>query len=71
MAATKADDIDVIVTNEGTIFLFEPRTEAAREWVREHVQLEGWQWFGPAFCVEHRFALDLAQGMTDDGLVVQ
>lgn len=62
---------DFRVRNEGSIFLFEPTNEAAKAWVKEHVQLEDWQWLGSAFCVEHRFAIDLAKAMVDDGLTVE
>lgn len=60
---------DVVVTNHGTIILFEPRTEAAREWIDEHVTGET-TWFAGALAVEPRFADDLAAGMLGDGLEV-
>ena len=62
---------DVLVSGGGTVYLFQPVTRAARAWVEEHVQLAGWQWLGPAFAVEHRYAQDLAAGMSGDGLVVR
>ena len=61
---------DIIVENHGSVFTFEPQSDTAREWVADNVQLEGWQWTGPAFTVDHRFAYDLAQGMLNDGLIV-
>ena len=60
---------DIIVRSEGTLFLFCPLSSAAREWIEEHVQSDA-QWFGPALVVEHRFALGLALGMKDAGLVL-
>ena len=30
-------EIDVTVQNEGTIFLFQPLTEVAKDWIAEHV----------------------------------
>ena len=62
---------DVMVENHGTVFLFAPLSDAAKEWVRENVVLEPYQWLGPAFSVEHRYARDLAAGMQSDGLVVE
>ena len=62
--------IDVQIENEGSIFMFRVLTDTAREWVKENVGLESWQWHGNAFAVEHRFAEDLAEGMQGDGLNV-
>ncbi len=61
---------DVHVGNHGSIFTFEPRSAAAREWIADNVQSESWQWIGGALSVDHRYAQDLAQGMLDAGLVV-
>jgi hypothetical protein len=62
---------DVLVHNEGTVFLFNPLTARAKEWIDNNVQSEPWQWFGTTLVVEHRFAWALAQGMKDEGLVLQ
>jgi hypothetical protein len=61
---------DVLVCNEGTVFLFCPLTSQGKEWIDEHVQPDA-QWFGNALVVEHRFAWGLAQGMKDAGLVLE
>ena len=60
---------DVLVRNEGTVFLFCPLTPRAKEWIDEHVQSDA-QWFGNALVVEHRHAWGLAEGMKDEGLVL-
>ena len=60
---------DVLVHNEGTVFLFCPLTSLGTEWIEEHVQSDA-LWFGHALIVEHRFAWGLAQGMKDAGLVL-
>ena len=60
---------DVIVRNEGTLFLFCPLTSRGRLWIDENVQPDA-LWFGSALVVEHRFAKGLAQGMKDAGLVL-
>jgi len=60
---------DVLVRNEGTVFLFFPLTPQAKEWIDEHVQFDA-QWFGNALVVEHRYAWGLAQVMKDEGLVL-
>ncbi len=61
---------DVLIRDEGTLFLFCPLTARAKAWIAEHVQSEA-QWFGNALVVEHRFAWGLAQGMKDEGLALQ
>jgi hypothetical protein len=62
---------DVLVRNEGTVFLFCPLTSQGKEWVSENVHSEPRQWFGDVLVVEHRFAWGLAQGMKDAGLVLR
>lgn len=36
---------DVLVRNEGTVFLFCPLSVKAKAWIEEHVQSDA-QWFG-------------------------
>lgn len=69
--ATAKKGPDVLVRNEGTVFVFCPLTSAAKQWVEENVQSEPWQWFGNAVVVETRYAWGLAQGMKDEGLVLE
>ena len=57
---------DFVIHNEGTILLFRPLTDAAREWLKANVQ-EDAQWFGGALVVEHRYAGDLAVGLIKAG----
>jgi hypothetical protein len=61
---------DVLVSNAGTIFLFCPLTDRAETWIDEHVQHDA-QRFGNCLVVEHRFAWGLAQGMKDEGLMLE
>lgn len=66
-----AQIVDVRVENCG-IFMFEPLTPEAKDWVAENVRLEGWQWLGRRFAVEGcDNAMSLTQGMLDAGLVVE
>jgi hypothetical protein len=62
---------DVLVRNEGTVFVFCPLTSAAKEWIDENVESEAYQWFGNALVVEHRFAWGLGRGMKDARLVLE
>jgi len=61
---------DFIFAHHGSIIMVTPNTDAATEWVDEHLSLEDWQWMGAAFAVEHRYAGDLADGIRADGLVI-
>jgi hypothetical protein len=62
--------VDVTVENHGTLFLFSPITQAAKDWVEKNVQLENYMRLGNSFACEHRFAQALADGMRDSGLLV-
>lgn len=65
-----AGGADVGISLHGTIVLFHLFTPVAERWVENHVA-EDAQWFGDALAVEHRFASDLANGVSADGLRVQ
>ena len=60
---------DVLIRNEGTVFLLCPLTPAAKQWIEDNVQPDA-QWFGQALVVEHRYVLGLLMGMRDAGLVL-
>jgi hypothetical protein len=62
---------DVTVSGDGTVYLFHPESRAALVWLDDNVHLEGWQWLGRAFAVEHRFVAPLVEGMLADGLRVE
>ncbi|MBZ5658215.1 MAG: hypothetical protein LAO56_23380 [Acidobacteriia bacterium] len=66
----QADAPDVLVRNEGTVFVFCPLTSRGKEWLSAHVQSDA-MWFGNALVVEHRFAWGLAQGLRDAGLKLE
>jgi len=60
---------DVVVNNQGTIFLFALLTDTARQWVEEHVSSDRTM-MGHQLVVEHRYANDISGGTQRDGLVV-
>lgn len=66
----KPSTLDVSVVNCGSIFMITPLTPVAKEWVDEHVGLEGYQWMGPSFACEHCYVDNLISGMQHDGLDV-
>jgi hypothetical protein len=63
---------DVIVHgNPGdTVFLVEPLTQAASEWIVENVEGET-TWLAGNLAVEHRYIDALIDGMREAGLVVE
>lgn len=62
--------IDIRIECHGSIDLFRPLTRAGREWLAENVA-EDSNWFFGALAVEPRYALNLINGMTNDGLILQ
>lgn len=58
--------VDIVIQNEGTIFLFHPLTTKGKEWLVANVQDDA-RWFGKALVVEHRYAMELARGAVEDG----
>lgn len=62
---------DVLVTRDGGVFLVQPVSREAREWVEENVYVEDWQWQGNAFAVDHHYVYDLVDGLHDAGLIVR
>jgi hypothetical protein len=62
---------DVRIVDHGSIFIFELLTDEAREFVDDHVDPDA-NYFGEdRLVVEHRFAGNLAQGLSDHGLEVE
>ncbi len=57
---------DVIVRNEGSVYLFCPLSAHAKTWLDGHVEPNA-TWFGSALVVEHRYAWALAEGLKDAG----
>jgi len=52
------------------MYLIRPITEIAKQWVKDNVNLEPWQWLGRAFAVDHHCVGDLVEGMIGSGLAV-
>jgi len=60
---------DVLVYREGGLALFCPLSHRAVTWIEEHIPPDA-QWLGTGLVVKRRYALDLAQGMKDAGLLL-
>ncbi len=61
---------DYIVENHGTIFLFLPQNEAAKQNLIDNVE-DTAGWLGDALAVEHRYAYDLAEQLLKEGWEVE
>jgi hypothetical protein len=62
---------DVMVANEGSIFIVTGTSRAGREWLVENVIDEDTQLWGKGIVVEHRYFEDVFDGMVDAGLIVR
>ena len=65
------NETDFTVQNEGAIYILYANTEAAREWVIEHLSADRMRWVGNGTVVEHRYILDIIEGIKADGLEVR
>lgn len=61
---------DLQIHYGGSVCGFEPLSPAARDWLDENVESEGWQWLGNILWVDDRFGGDLQWGAEDAGLVI-
>lgn len=61
--------IDVSLRNEGSIILFTPLTEGARDWISENIP-EDATWWSTSLVVDHRYAGQIIEGMEAAGLIV-
>ena len=60
---------DFKLRNEGSIQLLTPITEAAHEWIEEHL-LGDCRWFGMAVAIETNYADPILNGIKNDGLTI-
>lgn len=63
-------NIDFAVENHFSIFLLRPLSDAAREWIAEHIPADA-QFWGSAVVVEPRCIGDIVRGARADGLVLR
>ncbi len=60
---------DFTLVNHGSISTLEPRTDAARHWVDEHIPADA-QWWGNGVVIEWRFVDDIVAGIEADELSI-
>lgn len=61
--------VDILIMDGGTIVQFWPQSDAAKEWWDDNVQDA--PMLGQSHCVEHRFARDIIEGLTEAGLEIK
>lgn len=59
--------MDFHVTDCGTLWRFPPLSQAAKDFCDEQLAIEGWQWLGRSFCVDHRPARALVDFIEAEG----
>ena len=60
---------DFSITGSGTIYLLRPITDAAHDWVEQHIPDDA-MWLGGQVAVEHRYVDDIVEGFTAEGLTL-
>jgi hypothetical protein len=65
-----AVELDFTVQDEGTIKILYPQTEAAEQWITDHIANDAQRWAG-GVVVEHRFIEDILFGVHNDGLTFE
>ena len=53
-----------------TVFCLTPRTDEARNWIKENIHYKSYQMLGNSVAVEYRYIADIVAGMMEAGLVV-
>lgn len=60
---------DLIVSDQGSIFLLRGATDAGKDWIADHIPADAQSWCGD-IVVEHRYIGAIVEGAIADGLVV-
>ena len=60
--------MDVQFHNHGSIWLAEPLSAAAQEWLDEHIDANSAQYWGTMLVIEPRYIANIAGGMREAGL---
>ena len=61
---------DFAVQNHGTVYLLEPRTPEADEWITENLP-EDVIYLGHMVAIEHRYIGEIVDGIQGDGLSIE
>jgi len=61
---------DLVVENHGSVFILQPLTARAREWLEVHTD-ENAMWYGLGLACEPRYAPAIVEAMVDEGMEVE
>ena len=61
---------DFTFQNHGSVWLLQPHTQKADDWIEYHVQDYRELWWGNAIPVEHRYVDNVANGIIESGLTI-
>jgi hypothetical protein len=62
---------DFSVSNNGSVWIVTPQSEAFKTFLEENVSLEGWQRIGKGFAMDHRVAAGFVEQMvSSEGFTV-
>lgn len=68
----RPDEPDFRVSNlHGSVVILHFESDAAKQWVDEHIAGDAMAWGRSGIAVEPRYLADILNGIVDDGLVVQ
>ena len=59
--------IDFQIVDHGSVVMFTPLNLDAQTFAQNDLAIEGWQWMGNGFAVDHRAALGLHEYLIDSG----
>ena len=63
-------ETDIVFSDQGSVIVFTPVTEAGTQWFEENVAWESWNQVGPSIVADHRPARAILEGLLDAGLRV-
>ena len=61
----------MIIDDQGTLIIFQPENQEERDFLRNEVDSQPYQWLGNNLAVEHRFAQYLALGIQRFGFKIK
>jgi hypothetical protein len=66
-------ELDFRLENHGSLFLLLPLTQAAKNWMGEHLPMDNpeTQFWGDAIVIEPRYVTSIVDGILGDGLVLR
>lgn len=51
------------------MYLIQPKSETAKQWIDENVQTEPWQWLGDSLAIDHHYIDTIATAIQEVGLI--